>query len=107
MNLSKDRKSLIHGKEVILNKKILDAIIAEKSTNYKAFHTELVEQYGLDLQYKSFMSLIHNRYSWKLMYAWIIAEHLEISMEDIFQLVAVDKEKRQQEIDEWYEKYMG
>lgn len=53
---------------------------------FKNLYNEIIEEYELDFKYASFMSLLLNRNTWLLIYAWAIAEHFGKNIEDIFYL---------------------
>lgn len=96
---------IINNKEMILNRKRLKNIMDYKGYDYVTLHNKVEEKYGLNLTYKSFMSNVSNRYTWKLLYAHAISDVLNVGIYDIFDVVDVDTEKRKQEKEEWKEKY--
>jgi hypothetical protein len=97
--------STIHGKEAILNKDKLKNILDRRGLEFADLHYDISEAYGLDLSYKGFMSLVQNRSAWKLLYAWAIADYLDIEIKDIFEIVDIDVKKKKKEKEEWKEKY--
>lgn len=96
---------IIHKKDVIINKIKLIYILQDKGMNYIELYEKVVDKYGLSLSYKGFMSLLSNRSSWKLLYAWAIVDVLNINFKDIFKVVDVDVEKKKKEKEKWKEKY--
>lgn len=106
--MTTERKPTIHKKEIILNKNKLKEILDRKGLSYSEFHDKLSDgngKYGIDLTYKGFMSLLSNRSTWKLLYAYAIVDMLNIEYDDIFELVDVDIEKAKRERKKWKEKY--
>jgi hypothetical protein len=97
--------STIHGKEAVINKDNLKNILDHKGMEFIDLHYKIKEAYNLDLEYKGFMSLIQNRSSWKLLYAWAIADILNIDIKDIFEIVDIDVNKKKKEKEKWKEKY--
>lgn len=101
----KQRTPTIHKKEIILNKSKLKNILDERGMEYIEFHKKVKDNFGLDLEYKSFMSLLDNRSTWKLLYSHAIATTLNINYTDIFEVVDVDVEKAKMEKKRWKERY--
>lgn len=99
------RKVALHGKDVKVNKKKLKEILDNRAMSYTELHDKIVKEYKLDLHYKSFMSLLVNRNSWKLLYAYAIVDVLNIKLSDIFDVVDVNITKKAKEKEEWKEKY--
>lgn len=102
------RTPTIHKKEIFINKDKLKMILDSRGLEYIEFHDKLTRrdsEYGLDLTYKGFMSLLSNRNTWKLLYAHAICDTLKVSYEDIFDLVDVDIEREKIIKKEWKEKY--
>ena len=101
------RRPTIHEKEILLNKDNLKKILDSKDLEYIELHKRIVDKYGLDLTYKGFMSLLSNRSTWKLLYAWAIIDVLIINMTDIFDIVDIDVAKKTKEKKLWKEKYQN
>ncbi|MFQ3543523.1 hypothetical protein Q7A53_05505 [Halobacillus rhizosphaerae] len=99
------RTHALHEKSVVLDRKKLDEIMEKKGLDYTLLHNKLVENYGIDMAYKSFMNLMYNRISWKLIYAWVLADSLNKSMYDLFEIVDVDVKKKEKLNEEWKRKY--
>lgn len=95
----------IHKTDVIINKQKLKNILDSKDMEYVELQGIMHDKYGIDLKYKGFMSLLDNHSTWKLVYAWIICEILDIKMTDIFEQVEVDIEKKKKEKEIWKERY--
>lgn len=95
----------IHKKDIVLNRNTLKDIIDDKGIDFTALHEMATKKYGLDISYKGFMSLIGNRTSWKLLYAYAIADILDIQISDIFEIVDVDVNEKIRRKKEWREKY--
>lgn len=84
--------------DVHLKRECLEEILKLKGWTYK----ELLERlgyYGIQLQYRGFMSLIQNKVTWKLFYAMALAEVVETTIENLFKIVYYSEEdiKRMQE----------
>lgn len=99
------RKIILHKTDVILNKDKLKDILDSKDLTYIQLWERVVESYGLDLSYKGFMSLMTNRSSWKLLYAYAIVDVLGISLKDIFDIIDVDIEEKLKEKEQWRKQY--
>jgi len=104
------KKFTVHGKNIILNRNKLKSIldskkVDDKGMDFSELHRRIVSQYGLDLSYKGFMSLTENRSTWKLLYAYAIADVLDIGIDDIFEVVEVDIDRAIKEKEDWQEKY--
>ena len=84
-------RSVEHKKDIKLNREKLQEILNSQKMGYIELHEKTSQRYGLDLQYKGFMSLMSNKSSWKLLYAHAIADVLKINYNDIFEIVDVDK----------------
>lgn len=72
---------------------------------YQELFEKAQKQYGLDMTYKGFMSLTSNRSAWKLIYAWAIADVLNVDMKDIFYRVKIDRDAKIREKEIWNENY--
>lgn len=104
------KKFTIHEKDIILNRNKLNVIlenrkIDDKGMDYAELHRRISSLYGLNLSYKGFMSLVENRSTWKLLYAYAITDVLEIGIDDIFDVVNIDVEEVKREKEEWNKKY--
>lgn len=99
------RKPTIHQIDIKLDKEKLDYILEGQGISYRELHDRIVDNFGLDLSYKGFMSAIYNHSTWKLLYAYVIQEALNTPFTEFFDLVQVDKEKRKQEKAEFKRKY--
>lgn len=97
------RRINMNKKEVILNKEALDARLGEYK--YKDIWHEMTETYGIDITYNGFGSMIRGLNTWKLTYAWVLAEIIHADIKDIFILVDVDTDKKLEETKEWQKKY--
>lgn len=100
-----ERTPTIHKKEISLNKKKLKSILDAKGLEYIQLHKKIERKFGLDLKYVSFMSLLDNRVTWKLLYAHAIVDALQIQYDDIFEIVDVNVEEKLEEKITWKEKY--
>lgn len=89
--------AVIHRKKEQLNKEKLDAILSTKKMNYTELYNRTIEKHGLDLSLKGFMNLLSNRVSWKYLYAWAIADVLEVDTEDIIDIVEINAEEKARE----------
>ena len=105
MSNKNPRTATIHEKEIIINKEKLKTILEEKGYDFQTFHKKISDDFGLDLQYKGFMTLLSNRSTWKLLYAHAIATSLRIDYMEIFELVDIDVEKAKRARVKWKEKY--
>lgn len=99
------RKVSLHKTDVVLNKAKLREVVEGKDLTYTQLWERVVDSYGLDLTYKGFMSLMTNRSSWKLLYAYAIVDVLNIGLKEVFDIVDVDIEKKAKEKEIWKEKY--
>lgn len=95
----------LHEKDIILNKNKLKNILDKKGLSYIDFYAKVIDIYGLDLSYKGFMSLLTNRSSWKLLYAYAMTDVLNIEIKDVFDVIDVDIDKKAKEKEEWKRKY--
>lgn len=98
---------IIHEKEIMLDRDKLKNILDSKGIDYTQFHDEVTNGYGLDMTYKGFMNLLSNRSTWKLIYAWAIAEYLQVEIKDIFNMVEIDVSKAVSKRKKWEEKYQN
>lgn len=104
------KKFTIHRKDILINRSKLRNLldnnkIDNKGMDYLELHRRISEKYGLDLSYKGFMSLLQNRSTWKLIYAYAIADVLNVEIDEIFEVVDVDVDKVVKEKEEWIKKY--
>lgn len=97
--------TVIHKKEILLNREKLDSILGAKSRGYIELYNETTKRYGLNLSYKGFMHLLANRVTWKLTYAWAVSRTLGVNIEDIFEEVEINVEEKVREKEEWKKKY--
>ncbi|MCR4362092.1 hypothetical protein JDW21_19080 [Bacillus subtilis] len=99
------KRYTIHKTEIHCDKDRVKAILDARDIDYKELHYRVTEKFGLDIKYNSFMDLIKNINSWKLIYAWALADVLHKSIEDLFIVVDVDVEKKIKEKEKWNEQY--
>lgn len=96
---------IINNKEMLLNRDKLKSVIDKRGMDYISLHKKVEDSYGLNLSYKSFMSILSNRSTWKLIYAHAISDVLNLNIYDIFEIVEVDVEKKKIEKQRFKEKY--
>lgn len=77
---------VVHKTHVLFNRKRLDELLDEKKKSYTEFHKELVEEWGLDLKYGSFMNIISNKVEPLLIYPFTIAEQLGVDVEELIEI---------------------
>jgi hypothetical protein len=99
------RTVTLHKKDIVLNRRKLKEVLDRRGLNYKELYNKVIDDFGLDLHYKGFMSLLSNRSSWKLLYSHAITDVLKISTDDIFDVVDIDIDKKIEEKEKWKEKY--
>jgi hypothetical protein len=80
-------KSSYHRFGLHLNKKKLDEINPWK--NYTVLHRKLAES-GINIKYKNFMNLVHDKIEWRLIYGVAIAKLLSVRVEDLFEIIKKD-----------------
>ena len=97
------RKINKNEKEVVLDRNKFD--VMTKGFSYKDLWHEMTTVYGIDISYNGFGSMVRGLNTWKLTYAWVLAEILKVRIEDLFVLVDVDVEKKIEETLEWQRKY--
>lgn len=95
----------IHETDILINKDGVKTILDKKNMDYMELYLQAQELYGLDITYKGFMSLLGNRSTWKLIYAWAIADTLRVGINDIFEVVSIDVEKAKEAKAKWKERY--
>lgn len=96
---------LLHKKDIIMNKDKLKKILDNKKINYMMLFEKIKREYGIDIEYKGFMNLIDNRSSWKFLYAYALLDVLNIEVDDVFEVIDIDIDKKLKEKKEWREKY--
>ena len=97
------RKINKNEKEVVLDRNKFDGMT--EGFSYKDLWHEMTTVYGIDISYNGFGSMIRGLNTWKLTYAWVLADILKVRIEDLFVLVDVDVEKKIEETLEWQRKY--
>jgi hypothetical protein len=68
-----------------INRQKFQSLIGAKQWTAKEFHERWTNVYGFSIGYKNFMELINNNVSWKLVYAFAIAEMLEVDVYNLFE----------------------
>jgi hypothetical protein len=84
---------------------MLKNVIDSKGMDYMELYLKAQAEYGLDITYKGFMSLLSNRSTWKLIYAWAIADVLKVRIDYVFEVIHIDVEKAKKAKMEWKDKY--
>lgn len=105
MSASNKKPYTIHKSDTLIDKASLKEVLDDRGMEYMELWEKIREQFGLDLSYKGFMSLIDNRSNWKLVYAWAISDVLDIQIKDLFKMTVIDVEAKQREKEEWKKKY--
>ncbi len=105
MEKKKVRKPTIHKTDIILDKNKLKYELEKREMTFKELFNRIQTKYGLDIDYKAFMSLTSNRSSWKLLYAYAIVDMLDLRISDVFEVVQVDVKQKIEEKKEWKRKY--
>ena len=89
--------------EVVLYRNVFDARL--NGYSYKDIWIQMTENYGIDISYNGFGSMIRGLNTWKLTYAWVLSEILSIDMTDLFMLIDIDIDVKLKEKEEWQRKY--
>lgn len=97
--------TVIHRTDIRLNREELNTILNTKNLDYTELYNRVTKKYGLNLSYKGFMNALSNRTEWKLLYAWAIAETLDVDIRTIFDIVEVDIKEKIKQKEMWKEKY--
>jgi hypothetical protein len=72
------------GYDAKLNRQKFQSLIGQKNWTAKEFHTRWKKNYGFAMRYNNFMELVNNNLNWKLLYAFAIADMLEVSIDELF-----------------------
>lgn len=80
--------SVSHGFDIQIDKRKLDVLLGNRS--YADFYRELVDEWNLDIQYKSFMALLNGKSRWLLVYAFAIAKKLNTNIEELFYPIKIE-----------------
>ena len=99
------RTSTIHKMDMHINKEKLERIMKNQELTFVELHSRAVTNFGLDLSYKGFMSLLYNQSTWKLLYAYVIQEVLDVPFTEFFELVEIDVEGRKRQKEEFKNRY--
>lgn len=75
-----------HKLEARMNKEKFKMYLERKDMNAKQLWEKIVDEYGIHIKYRGFIALINKQNLWKLTYAYVICEALEIDIKDIFEL---------------------
>lgn len=70
-----------------------------------SLYEKVVNKYGVDISYKGFMNLVSNRSTWKLLYAVAITDILDVTIDELFDIVEIDIKSKIREKERWKEKY--
>lgn len=97
------RKINKNEKEVVLDRNKFDSLT--QGFSYKDIWHEMTTTYGIDISYNGFGSMIRGLNTWRLTYAWVLAEILHVEIKDIFVLIDIDVDKKVEERKEWQKKY--
>jgi pimeloyl-CoA synthetase len=73
-----------HMYDIHIKQGTFNRLLKSKGLKVIDCHELLVSRYGVELKYKSFNNLINNRVNWKLVYATIVADFLEIKISELF-----------------------
>jgi hypothetical protein len=82
-----------HGKEMILNEAKVKNALQNKKWTFKELYERINVKYELDLKYRGFMNTIKNKNQWKLIYAYAIADLLEVPVEELFEVKEVESDE--------------
>lgn len=107
MKTTEGKLYTIHKKDLHINKDRVKKLLDEKGMEYMELYRKAEDKYGLDITYKTFMNLLSNRSTWKLIYAWAIADMLNVEIYEIYDMVEIDQNKAVEERKEWEKKYIN
>jgi hypothetical protein len=81
----------IHNKiDMVIDKHKLDELMDKRGFGqYKEVWQKIVERHAIGLNYKSFMNLLSNLVTWRLVYAYALSETLGVTMYDLYKIVPV------------------
>lgn len=67
-----------------INRQKFQSLIGARAWTAKDFHERWTREYKFKMKYNNFMELINNNVSWKLVYAFAMAEMLEVEISELF-----------------------
>jgi hypothetical protein len=76
---------MIKNPNAKINTPKFQILISENKWTAKDFYNRWTGKYQFTILYSSFMELINNHVSWKLVYAFSISEMLEVDINDLFE----------------------
>jgi len=79
--------------EATINRNVFQNLIGANRWTAKEFHERWILRYGFTIKYNNFMELINNNVSWKLVYAFAIAEMLTVDINELFEFTTSENEK--------------
>lgn len=89
--------SVYHRTDVLINEYRLDYLLHKKEWTGVELHERIIKKYGFELKYKAFMTLLSNKITWKLSYAWFIADILDDKIEELFDVHTFSDERIEME----------
>lgn len=67
-----------------INRQKFQLLIGKHNWTAKDFWDRWTKKYGFTIIYNSFMELLNNNVSWKLVYAFSVADMLEVDINELF-----------------------
>lgn len=81
---------LDHKVNTVINEDKLKFLLQQRGWTYKELVERLRNRYGVEIKYKGLVPLFSNKANWKLLYAYILCDLLEVNINDLFDLVESD-----------------
>jgi DNA-binding XRE family transcriptional regulator len=84
--------------DVILNKEHLERLMDNRGFSghgkFKDLWEKLIKRYDIGLAYGSFMNLLNNEVTWRLLYAYAICDFFDVKISEVFKITEVTEEMK-------------
>jgi hypothetical protein len=79
-------RQIQHKMDICIKREKVDRFLTENDWRLTEFLSRIQIKYGIDLQYKGFSSLLDNKCTWKLLYAYVISDFMGLSIYELFEV---------------------
>jgi hypothetical protein len=89
-------RQIQHKIDICIKREKVDKFLFDNDWKLPEFLNRIQIKYGIDLKYKGLSSLLENKCSWKLLYAYAISDFMKLSIYELFEITnAKTKEKEE------------
>lgn len=79
-------RQVLNRQEAVIRQNVILRYLESNEMTYDDLLTALKKGYGIDIGYKMFAKLLKNQSNWRLTYAFVLCDYLNMQLNELFEL---------------------